>query len=217
MLIVGAKGFAKEVLEIFYQLGNIDNIAFYDDINSYTPPYLFNTFSILRDTEEVLNFFRITDKKFTIGIGNPHLRLKLYHKFLQMEGEFTSSISPLASIGNYDIHLGKGSNILSNSILSNSVYVGIGCIIYYNVVITHDCKVGNFVELSPGATLLGNVEVGDFTQIGSNSTILPNIKIGNNVVIGAGSVVTRDVPDNCIVVGVPARVIKILDPFYGKL
>ena len=47
--------------------------------------------------------------------------------------------------------------------------------------------------------------VGDRIRIGSNSTILP-VKIGNNVIIGAGSVVTKDIPDNCIAYGNPAKI-----------
>lgn len=47
--------------------------------------------------------------------------------------------------------------------------------------------------------------------IGVNVTILPGITVGENAVIGAGAVVTHDVPDNAVVVGNPARVIKYLD------
>ena len=50
----------------------------------------------------------------------------------------------------------------------------------------------------------GCIEVMDNVFIGSNTTILPNIRIGSNVIIGAGSVVTKDIPDNSVVVGVPA-------------
>ena len=80
---------------------------------------------------------------------------------------------------------------------------------------THDCIVNDFVELSPNVVLLGNVEVGSFTQIGASSTILPKIKIGTNVIIGAGSVVTKDIPDNCVAVGAPAKVIKALKPLIA--
>lgn len=54
-------------------------------------------------------------------------------------------------------------------------------------------------------------EIGDNVSIGANVNIIGNIKIGNNVIIGAGSTVVKDVPDNCVVVGNPARVIKVLN------
>ena len=52
------------------------------------------------------------------------------------------------------------------------------------------------------------VTIGNDVWIGANCTILPGVNIGNNVVIAAGAVVTKDVPDNCVVGGVPAKVIK---------
>jgi acetyltransferase-like isoleucine patch superfamily enzyme len=72
--------------------------------------------------------------------------------------------------------------------------------------------VGNFVEISPSVTLLGRCTVGSYSRIGSNATILPDVKIGKNVTIGAGSVVTKDLPDNCVAVGIPAKIIKELSP-----
>jgi len=56
----------------------------------------------------------------------------------------------------------------------------------------------------------GNVStyIGNQCNIGYGSLILPGVKIGNNVVVGAGSVVNKDVPDNCIVAGNPAKIVK---------
>ena len=62
----------------------------------------------------------------------------------------------------------------------------------------------------------GCIEVMDNVFIGSNSTILPNVKIGPNVVIAAGSVVTKDVPENSVVAGVPAKVIGSFDEYMNK-
>lgn len=53
-----------------------------------------------------------------------------------------------------------------------------------------------------------NFEIGDNCYIGVGATILGPIKIGNNVTIAAGAVVTKDIPDNCVVAGVPAQIIK---------
>ena len=55
------------------------------------------------------------------------------------------------------------------------------------------------------------VTIGNDVWIGGNVTILPGVKIGNNVVVAAGAVVTKDVPDNCVVGGVPARFIKEIE------
>ena len=55
------------------------------------------------------------------------------------------------------------------------------------------------------------VTIGNDVWIGANCTILPGVTIGNNVVVAAGAVVTKDVPDNCVVGGVPAKVIKEIE------
>ena len=210
MLIVGAKGFAKEVLEVVHQLNQLKNLVFYDDVTDDIPEKLFGQFPVLRTIEEVVVYFKTIDNQFTIGIGNPILRKKLCDKFTALGGAFTSTISPLASIGSFDVQIGIGSNILSGSVFSNGIRVGKGSIVYYNSVITHDCIIGDFVEISPSVTLLGRCIIGNYTQIGSNATILPNISIGKNVIIGSGSVVTKNIPDNCLAVGVPAKIIKEL-------
>jgi sugar O-acyltransferase (sialic acid O-acetyltransferase NeuD family) len=211
MLIIGAKGFAKEVLEVFHQLKELENIAFYDDVNKNIGGFLFDKFPILKNENQIIDHFQKYGNKFTIAIGKPSLRYQFYEKLIQLGGVYSSSISPFASIGSYDVAIGSGSNILANVSISNSVHIGIGCILYYNVIVAHDSKIGDFVELSPSATLLGRVEIGSFTHIGANATILPDIKIGSNVIIGAGALVTKDVPDNVLVYGVPAKIIKKIE------
>lgn len=84
--------------------------------------------------------------------------------------------------------------------------------VYYNSIITHDCAIGDFVKISPAVTLVGRYEIGSFSQIVTNTTILPDIIIGKNVIIFVGSCVTNDVLDNCLVVGIPTKIIKELTP-----
>ncbi len=77
------------------------------------------------------------------------------------------------------------------------------------------CKIGENCTILP-MVLFGKktsgisctVEVGDNCYISTGVTILGPIKIGNSVTIGAGAVVTKDIPDNCTVAGVPAKIIK---------
>ena len=212
MLVVGAKGFAKEILEIIYQLNQLENLVFYDDLNNDIADKLYNRFPVLKNTEQASTYFKTLDNRFTLGIGNPVLRKKMYEKFSKGGGNFVSTISPLAIVGTFDVQIGIGSNVLAGAVLSNGTAIGKGCIVYYNAVIPHDCKIGDFVEISPSVVLLGRCEVGPYSHIGANATILPDLKLGRNVVIGAGSVITKDVPDNSMMVGVPAKLVKKLTP-----
>lgn len=208
MLIVGAKGFAKEILEIFHQRDETKNLCFYDDVNQDIPDFLYEKFPVLKSETEAKDFFANTDSKFTIGIGNPELRFKMFQKFTNLGGEFHSAISEFAEIGSFGIEIARGCSILSGVKISNDATIGKGTMVYYNSIITHDVKIGEFCEISPGATLLGRCEIGNFVQIGSGAIIFPDVKIGNNSIVAAGAIVREDVPENCMVAGIPAEIKK---------
>jgi len=217
MIIVGAKGFAKEVLQIAHLTDQLLQLSFYDDVSKDIPETLFDLFPVLRSERAVLEYFTKVDNRFAIGLGNPLLRHKMDAKFSNLGGVLTSLISPRANIGSYAVTIGAGSCILDGAILSNDVAIGKGAIVYYNAIVTHDCIVGDFVEISPGAKILGRAQIGSYCQIGANATILPDVHLGKNVIVGAGAVVTKDVPDNCIVAGVPAKVWRQIDTLNVEL
>lgn len=208
MLILGAKGQAKEILEILYQSKYNNTIVFYDDVSKGSRKLVFERFPILNSIEEVKEFYNGRQFKFTIGIGNPLLRFRLFKKFEKIGGELTSTVSPRSDIGRYGNKINKGCNIASGVVITSDIKIGKGCLINYNVTIGHDSIVGDFVELCPKVSISGNCRIGKQSFIGANATILPNINIGSNSIVGAGAVVTKDVPDNTTVVGVPARIIK---------
>lgn len=208
MLIVGAKGFAKELLEVCNQNEELVSLVFYDDISDDIGDVLYNQFKVLKSLEQAKDYFEKIDKRFTIGIGNPIIRKRMYEQFVKIGGQLTGIVSKQSMISTFDVKINDGCNILSGVNISNGVKIGMGNIIYYNVNIAHDCTIGDFVEISPAVNLLGHVAIGDFTHIGANATILPKITIGNNVTVGAGAVVTKNIPDNAVVAGVPAKIIK---------
>lgn len=206
MLIIGAGGFAKELLEVFHRNGSLNDLAFYDDINVSNENLL--GFPVLKDLVAARSYFSKTDNRFCLGVGNPKIRAAFKEKFQEIGGVLSSVVSEEADLGSYNVNIGIGCIILGHALISNSVSVGTAGLIYYKTVLAHDVHVEDFVELSPGATLLGGCKVGAYTHVGANATILPKVFVGSNVVVGAGAVVNKDVPDNCTVVGVPARIIK---------
>lgn len=82
---------------------------------------------------------------------------------------------------------------------------------------THDGGVWVFRNELPQLDIVRKIKVGNNVFIGYGTLILPGAKIGNNVVIGAQSVVSGFIPDNVVVAGVPARVIKTIDSYKEKV
>lgn len=78
-------------------------------------------------------------------------------------------------------------------------------------ILAHDASTKN----SLGYSKIKNVSIGNKVFVGADSLILPGVRVGNNVIIGAGSVVTKDVPDNSVVAGNPARFISTTDAYLS--
>lgn len=114
-------------------------------------------------------------------------------------------------------------------IIGEETFINFGCVI--DESFCHLVEIGNRVVFAPrvhilahdastkksiGYTKIGCVTIGDDVFVGAGTIILPNIRIGNKVVVGAGSVVTSDIPDNSVVVGVPAKIISSYDEYMSK-
>lgn len=83
--------------------------------------------------------------------------------------------------------------------------------------VTHDGGVWVFREKEPDIEVFGAIVIGDNVFIGYGTIIMPGVTVGSNVVIGARSIVTRDIPDNVVVAGSPAKVLKSIDDYYRSL
>lgn len=205
MVIVGASGHAKEVFDICQ---NTENLYFFDNVTSYDKPVLFDK-KIIQSFDELLEL--TTNKDFILGLGGVLHRYNLYHKFVDLGFKPHSIMAKNAQVSASAI-LGEGLNIMSFVFIGPDSKIGKGSLINAHSSIHHDVLIGDFVEVSPGAKLLGNCSIGTFSTIGTNATILPKVKIGKNVIVAAGAVVTKDVPDNCMVAGIPAVIKKELKP-----
>lgn len=207
MVVFGAKGFAKEVIEVLLQNEYSEEIFLFDDYSNDQCEYLYNKYKIIK-THEEFNY-HLKTKGYCgclIGVGAITRQL-MSNKIKSFGGQLKKLISKHAIVGHNDIVIEDGAIIMPFSQITASVFVGEGSLINKAAILSHDVEVGSYCDIAPGAKIMGRTKVGNCTEIGANATLLPKIKIGSNCRVGAGSVVTKNFPDNVTIVGVPARIV----------
>lgn len=211
IILWGGTGQAKVVRPIIEYYGS-KIIAIIDDTPGLKSP--FEDIPIYGGKTGFFNFIKTKkneDIGFVVTIGNAKnirnaVARKEISKFLINERLTPENIIHHTAYIDKNVNIGKGVQIMANAKIITETKISDYCIINTGASIDHECILDDCVEVDPQATLCGCIHVGENSWIAANATVLPKIKIGKNSVVGAGAVVTKDVPDNTIVVGNPARV-----------
>ena len=121
-----------------------------------------------------------------------------------------SLVAPFSGVAS-TASLGHGSFVNAGAVIGSNTSIGCHANINRSASVGHDNTLGFATSVGPGATLAGSVTLGARASIGAGAVVLPERSIGLGATVGAGAVVTRDVEDFAVVVGNPARVLRI-DP-----
>jgi sugar O-acyltransferase (sialic acid O-acetyltransferase NeuD family) len=207
IIIFGSSGHARSIAEILERL-DYEIVGF---IDSYLPK-----------GQKVLSYKTIGSEKVLfdckknygtnkviIGVGDIQGRKKVVEKIRKINPDiiFPTIISPKATVSKHTI-IREGTVIFSNSFINVECKIGKFCVINTASIVEHNTQICDFCTISPAVNIGGDVKIGECSFIGSSATIIQKRTIGKHVVIGAGAIVTRNIPDNVLAVGMPAIVKK---------
>lgn len=132
--------------------------------------------------------------------------------------DILARIEPGAIIRN-NVEIGKNAVIMMGAVINIGAVIGEGTMIDMGAVLGGRATVGAHCHIGAGAVLAGVIEpasatpviVEDNVLVGANAVVVEGVHVGKNAVVAAGAVVLEDVPENAVVAGTPARVIKMKD------
>lgn len=148
-----------------------------------------------------------------ICVGEPRIRETLYNKVKAAGYQLPALIHPEVQVPQSS-SISQGVLVCDGVYISTEVNIDENVLINVHAVIGHNVTIGMHSVISPNAALAGDVSVGKKGYIAMSVPVKEKIHIGDNAIAGMGSVILRDIPDDMIAMGNPARVIACND---GKI
>ncbi len=212
LVIIGAGGFGREVKWLANDItGDPETDISYDFVG-YVVSNTEKT-SDLDSTDEILGDFqwlRDNSQAFdclAMGIGNAAPRFKVAEELEKEYGPeyWPSMIHPSAHFDKSSARISHGVQICANVIGTVNLVFEPFAMINLACTIGHEAVLGRCCTLNPTVNISGGVTIGSGTLIGTGAQVLQYLTVGNGSVVGGGSVVTKDVDDQTLVVGIPAK------------
>lgn len=206
-VIIGGGGHARVLVSLLRELEPSKIILGFTDVAAPMADAGIPELNYLGDDVFLTKTHDADSVSLVNGIGSVKdltLRERLYILFKSRDYSFPPLIHPGAIIAQ-DVFLGEGCQIMAGAILQPGSRVGNNSIINTGAIIDHDCRIGAHSHIAPGCTISGGVTVGDCSHIGTGATLIQGLTIGQKSLVAAGSVVIRNVKENSIVMGIPAR------------
>ncbi|MFG1525546.1 acetyltransferase [Halobacteriovorax sp. RZ-3] len=203
LIIIGAGGLGSEVAWLAETTGEYKVLGFLDDnleINSK-----FHQYDVLGKVTDASKF---SNCSFAIAVGSPRTRKLIYNKLKENKiQKFPNIISKRATLSN-TVSLGEGNIICEGTIITTNISIGDFNLINLNCTVGHDSIIKNFTTVAPIAAISGNVTLEDLTEVGTGACIRQGITLHQGSMLGMGSVLTKDIPEETIFIGSPAKFFK---------
>lgn len=140
-------------------------------------------------------------------IDGQQQRIDLFESLHIPDARLATFIHPLTYVAP-NAHLDPGTVMMPFAVVSAATTIGKGCLIMVGATILHNTKIGQYCHFAAQACVGANMNIGDGVHIGLNATTRENLTIGRNATLGMGSVLTKDMGENEIWAGNPARFLR---------
>ena len=157
--------------------------------------------------KEIAVLYEIDGAVISIGDNWTRYYVASQVKKLVPDFKFFNAIHPSCIIGEH-VKFGEGIIAMAGCIFNPRSTIGDHTFFATGAQVEHDCIIGNYASISAGSITGGYVELGDFAAITLGVIVFDRTKIGKNSVVGAGSLVVKDLPDNVLAYGNPAKIIR---------
>ena len=203
--IYGAGGIGREVLELARNIESVthrwNKILFIDDGD--IPPVV-NTVEVIKVNDLFSSYS--SNIEVAIAVGEPSTREKLWYKLREHNVPTATLVHPSVHVPESSI-LGQGVIIQVGSFISCNLRIGDNIYIQPYSNVGHDCVIGENTVISTGACLAGGLRIGRNVYIGMGAVLKEFISIGNDSIVGMASAVYKDIDENTVVMGNPARAV----------
>lgn len=212
LIILGGRGIGMIAASVANDLGTYKVLGFLNDfvrIGEKVGKY--NGYHVIGKSEDVVNYLDEKDTYFFIGYVGMKNEKEVFEKITKLgipPQRFATLIHPTAIIPRGFCEIGNGVLMAPLSQLSPDTTIEDNCILLPNSFLGHDSTMKQFSHITANSVVGGNVIIGRGAHVGTNATIRENVTIGDFALVGSGSVVLNDVPENSIVVGNPAKILK---------
>lgn len=207
IIIYGAGGHGKVLYDAILEEGKNEVIGFIDDLKKKGESILDKKIlGTKKDLEYLIKNGKVDGiiAAFADVKKGNKLREEIYTYFEKKGLKAIGVIHPKSIISKYaKVH--STAQIFAGAIISAGSKIGKGTIVNHNATVDHDCNVGTYTHIAPKATLCGSVSADNYSYIGAGAVIKEKIKIGENSIVGMSAAVINDVPDQTLVVGIPAK------------
>lgn len=191
-----------------YNIKEYEILGFLNDFESEGS--LINDYPVLGKTETAKDYFEDDYVLFMYAIhpvGHGSLRVNLFEKLGIPDNKLATIIHPSAFVAN-NAKIEPGVMIMSNCYVGPTTRIKKCALVMANSIVGHNTTVGAFCHLSVGSVTSSYVNLGIASDVTLNATVLDKVKVGKYAVVGAGAMVIKDINEEEVVVGNPARVIR---------